>query len=299
MTDDALSAVGLGKRYKRGWALHDLSFTVPAGRIAALVGPNGAGKSTLLHLAAGLLSPSCGSIRVFGDEPAEREEGLARVAFLGQDKPLYPGFSVEETLELGPRLNPVWDGRIARERLAALGIPLEAKIKHLSGGQRTQVALGMALGKRADLLLLDEPMADLDPLARHQVMESLMAAVAETGMTVVMSSHVLAELEDVCDYLVLLTGGRIRLSGGIEEILTEHAVLSGPLDVAERLAGNVHEVIRTSRSERGVSSLVRLASPIDGSGLSVRTPKLEELVLDYMRGVEDRAVPVLAAEEVR
>ncbi|MFJ6619959.1 ABC transporter ATP-binding protein [Kitasatospora sp. NPDC091335] len=299
MTDDALSAVGLGKRYKRGWALRDLSFTVPAGRIAALVGPNGAGKSTLLHLAAGLLSPSCGSIRVFGDEPAEREEGLARVAFLGQDKPLYPGFSVEETLELGPRLNPVWDGRIARERLAALGIPLEAKIKHLSGGQRTQVALGMALGKRADLLLLDEPMADLDPLARHQVMESLMAAVAETGMTVVMSSHVLAELEDVCDYLVLLTGGRIRLSGGIEEILAEHAVLSGPSDVAERLAGHVHEVIRTSRSERGVSSLVRLASPIDGSGLSVRTPKLEELVLDYMRGVEDRAVSALDAEEVR
>ncbi|MGW4034074.1 ABC transporter ATP-binding protein [Streptomyces sp. NPDC004838] len=280
---DALAAEGLGKRYKRGWALRDVSFTVPAGCIVGLVGPNGAGKSTLLHLAAGLLSPSTGSIRVLGTEPAERQEGLARVAFLGQDKPLYSGFTVEEVLRLGERLNPVWDDSLARERLNALEIPLNARIKQLSGGQRTQVALGVALGKRADLLLLDEPMADLDPLARHQVMEFLMVAVAEAGMTVVMSSHVLAELEDVCDHLLLMAGGSVRLSGGIESILASHAVLTGPLDSAAGLAGQTHEVIRTSMSERGASSLVRLSSAVDGTGLSVRTPRLEELVLGYMR----------------
>ncbi|GLV88224.1 ABC transporter ATP-binding protein [Streptomyces lavendulae subsp. lavendulae] len=299
MNEEALRAEGLGKLYKGRWALQDLTFSIPAGRIVALVGPNGAGKSTLLHLAAGLITPSAGSVRVFGDEPAEHPTGLARLAFLAQDKPLYPGLTVEETLHLGARLNPMWDDNLARERLDGLGISLRARIRQLSGGQRTQVALGVALSKRADLLLLDEPMADLDPLARHQVMQSLMAAVAETGMTVVMSSHVLAELEEVCDHLLLLSGGRVQLSGDIEDILDEHAILSGSAGVTELLAEGAHKVVRTSTGDRGVSALVRLGTPVTERGVTLRTPTLEELVLAYMRGPEGSTGREHRMEEAR
>ncbi|MFE0606598.1 ABC transporter ATP-binding protein [Streptomyces sp. NPDC058892] len=299
MNEEALKAEGLGKLYKGRWALRDLTFTIPAGRIAALVGPNGAGKSTLLHLAAGLIAPSAGSVRIFGDEPAEHPAGLARLAFLAQDKPLYPGLTVEETLLLGARLNPVWDDGLARERLEGLEIPLRARIRQLSGGQRTQVALGVALSKRADLLLLDEPMADLDPLARHQVMQSLMVAVAETGMTVVMSSHVLAELEEVCDHLLLLSGGKVQLNGDIEDILDEHAMLSGSARLTALLAEGVHKVVQTSTDDRGVSALVRLGTPVTQSGVTIRTPRLEELVLAYMRGPGGATGREHRMEEVR
>ena len=198
----ALEASGLGKRYRRTWALRDCNLTVPRGRIAALVGPNGAGKTTLLHLAVGLLAPTTGSIRVL-DQPPGGPGLLAQVGFVAQDTPLYRDFSVAEHLTMGTKLNPRFDRALARGRLERLGIPLDRRVATLSGGQRAQVALALALAKGRELLLLDEPLAALDPLARREFLQALMGAVAEQDLTVVLSSHLLADLERVCDYLIV------------------------------------------------------------------------------------------------
>src|SRR5689334_20016775 len=213
----ALVAAGLGKRYRRGWALKDCTFTLPAGRIAALVGPNGAGKSTLMSLALGLLRQTEGSVEVLG-----------RTGFLAQGKPLYQGFTVAEMLRAGRELNRDWDDGYARRMVDEARVPLKAKIRTLSGGQRTRVALAVTLGRRPDVLLLDEPLADLDPLARQEVMQALLAEVAETGTTVVLSSHVIADLDGICDHLLLLSDGRMRLAGDVEDLLAEHRLLVGP-----------------------------------------------------------------------
>ena len=287
----ALETAGLGKRYRRRWALRDCSVSVPAGRVAALVGANGAGKTTLLHLTVGLLAPTSGSVRVFGSPPVGRPGALTRVAFVAQDKPLYRGFTVAELLRFGARLNPRWDQATAEGWLRRLGIPLGQRAGRLSGGQQAQVALALALGKRADLLVLDEPLANLDPLARREVMEGLMAAVAETGMTVVLSSHVLAELEEVCDYLVLLAGGRVQVAGEIEALLAEHKVLVGPRAAAEALAAGPHAVVRASFTARQATLLARTGGPIHDPRWVVRDASLEELVLAYMRQPEQAALP--------
>ena len=223
-----LTARSLGKRYGDDWALRDCSLELPAGRVAALVGPNGAGKTTLLHLAVGLLAATTGRIEVFGSQPRGNRSVLERVGFVAQDAPLYPGFKVAEMLTLGRRLNRRWDGRWAEERVRGLGIPLDKRVGALSGGQRAQVALALALAKRPELLLLDEPVASLDPLARREFLQALMDAVAETGVTVVLSSHLIADLERVCDFLVLLIASEVRLSGGIEQLVAEHKLLIGP-----------------------------------------------------------------------
>jgi ABC-2 type transport system ATP-binding protein len=222
-----LTTTGLGKRYRRKWALKDCSVSVPAGRVVALVGPNGAGKTTLLHMIVGLLSPDEGNVTVLGQRAGTRET-LPRVAFLAQDKPLYDGFTVADMLRFGAHTNPRWDAALATQRLASLEIPLRRKVGRLSGGQQAQVALTVALAKRPDLLVLDEPLANLDPLARHEVMRGLMAAVADGGMTVVLSSHVMSDLEDTCDWLVVLNHGRVQVSGDIEELLATHRLLTGP-----------------------------------------------------------------------
>jgi ABC-2 type transport system ATP-binding protein len=273
----ALEATGLGVRYRRTWALRDCSLAVPAGRVAALVGPNGAGKTTLMHVAVGLLRPALGSVRVTGE-----------AAFVAQDKPLYDSFTVAEMLTFGRRMNTRWDDAAAADRLAGLGIPLERKVSGLSGGQQAQVAVTLALACRPDLLVLDEPLANLDPLARHDVMRSIMAEVAERELTVLLSSHVVSDLEETCDWLVVLNRGRLQVSGDIEELLDGHLVLTGP-DGAS-VAGM--RVVSASRTGRQVSMLVRGAPPLDPRW-QARRPGLEELVMGYLRSPESAALPEL------
>ncbi|GAA1377503.1 ABC transporter ATP-binding protein [Streptomyces beijiangensis] len=278
MNDTAIETVGLGKRYSRkrsSWALRDCSFRLPTGRICALVGPNGAGKSTLLALAAGLLRPTEGTVSVLGRTPGEARELIGYVA---QDKPLIPQLSIADTLRMGQELNPGrWD-MAAAERIVAEGkLDPSERVRSLSGGQRTRVALALALGKRPELMLLDEPMADLDPLARHQLMGTLMAEAAENGTTVVMSSHVLTELEGSCDYLLLVDGGRVRLGGETEDIVAAHTLLTGPVaDLAP------HTVIEQRTAGRGLTALVRRDGPIEGPWETAE-PSLEELLLAHLR----------------
>ncbi|HEX2131858.1 MAG TPA: ABC transporter ATP-binding protein [Actinophytocola sp.] len=287
---NALTATGLGKRYRGNWALRDCSLSVPAGRVAALVGPNGAGKTTLLHLATGLLTPTSGSVSVFG-EPAGRKATLARVAFLAQDKPLYDGFTVADMLRFGRHLNPRWDDEMAVSRLAALDIPLGRRVGRLSGGQQAQVALTLALAKRPDLLLLDEPLANLDPLARHEVMRDLMVAVAEREMTVVLSSHVVPDLADTCDWLIVLNGGRVQLSGDIEELVAGHRLLTGPVSLADGVAGRL-DTVDDRRTDRQATLLVRAgAGEVFDPQWTVRGVVLEELVVAYLRSPDAAVLP--------
>lgn len=222
----ALEAAALGVRYgrRREPVLADLSVRLPAGRVCALVGPNGAGKSTVLRLAAGLLRPTEGALRVLGTTPVQARP---RVAYVAQQKPLHGHLTVAETLRYGAELNPGWDADVAERFAYADGLDCDAKVRSLSGGQRTRIALALAVGKRAELMLLDEPMADLDPLARHELAGALLAVAAEHGTTVVMASHVIAELEDSCDHLMLLGGGRVRLAGRLEDLRADHVLLTG------------------------------------------------------------------------
>ncbi|NED13484.1 ABC transporter ATP-binding protein [Streptomyces sp. SID9124] len=283
MTGTALEADGLGMRYRGrrgGWALRDCAFRLPAGAVCALVGPNGAGKSTLLALAAGLLRPAEGTIRVLGQAPGEARP---RVAYVAQDKPLYPRLTVAGTLWAGAELNPgSWD-RDAAERVAE-PLPSDAKVRELSGGQRTRLALALALGKRAELLLLDEPMADLDPLARHQLMGVLMAEAAEHRTTIVMSSHILGELEGACDHLLLVDGGRVRLGGETDDLIAAHALLRGPVrDLAP------HTVVESRTTGRALTALVRPEGAVDPAWDRAE-PSLEELLLAHLRSPQAPAL---------
>lgn len=289
-TEPALEAVNLGKRYGRQWALRDCTLTIPAGRVAALVGPNGSGKTTFLHLAVGLLQPTDGRVEVFGGAVAHDAQALTRVAFLAQEKPLYRSFRVREMLRFGRDLNPRWDGNLARQRLEELEIPLDRKVGGLSGGQQTQVALTLALAKRPSLLVLDEPLADLDPLARHDVTRHLMAAVAETGLTVLLSSHVVPDFKDTCDWLVVLNKGRVQVSGDIDELLADHHLIVGPADEAEAVAAG-HPVVTRHSAGRQTSMLVRGAEPAVDARWTARPVELEELVLTYLRDPAATALP--------
>jgi ABC-2 type transport system ATP-binding protein len=190
---EILEAAGLGKRYGRRWALRDCSLSIPAGHVVGLVGPNGAGKTTLLNLATGILAPTAGTIEVLGGRPAAGPAQLARVGYLAQDAPVYAGLSVADHLRLGAHLNPGWDTELARSRIERLDLSLGQKAGTLSGGQRAQLALTLAVAKRPDLVLLDEPLASLDPLARREFLQDLMEAVAEQGLSVVLSSHLISE----------------------------------------------------------------------------------------------------------
>ncbi|MEV7275341.1 ABC transporter ATP-binding protein [Streptomyces sp. NPDC093111] len=273
-TTTALEAAGLGIRYggrARPWALRDCSLALPAGRVCALVGPNGAGKSSLLGLAAGLLRPTEGTITA---PPRDR------LAYVAQDKPLHPRLTVADTLRMGRELNPGrWDEAAARAVLADALDP-RALVRELSGGLRTRLALALALGKRPELLLLDEPMADLDPLARRQLMGLLMADAAERGTTVVMSSHILTELEGTCDHLLLLADGRIRLAGSVDELLAAHTLLTGPVaDLAP------HTVVDTRTTGRQLTALVRREGPVEGPW-EAADPTLEDLLLAHLRTTE-------------
>ena len=278
----ALETQALGKRYGSQWALRDCTLEIPRGSVTALVGPNGAGKTTLLRMAVGLTSPSEGSVRVLGLDPeADAGDALPRVGFLAQEHPLFGGFTVAEMLRVGRELNPGWDDDAARARIAELGLPLKKKVRSLSGGQRAQVALTLALAKRPDVLLLDEPVASLDPLARREFLQSVLEAVAERGLTVVLSSHILAELERVCDHLVILAVGRTQLVGSIDEIVSSHRLLTGPRDAAEDVA-RLHEVVRESHADRQTTLLVHANGHVYDSRWTVHELDLEEIVLAYL-----------------
>jgi ABC-2 type transport system ATP-binding protein len=277
---------GLGKRYRRTWALRDCSLAIPEGRVVGLVGPNGAGKTTLLGLAVGLLAPTCGTIEVLGERPAAGPAQLARVGFVAQDTPVYARMPVADHLRLGAWLNPGWDEKLARQRIGQLGLDPRQRAGSLSGGQRAQLALTLALAKRPELLLLDEPVASLDPLARREFLQGLMEAVAEHGVSVVLSSHLVGDLERVCDYLIVLVASRVRVAGEVGTLLASHRRLSGPRrDLRTLPAGQ--EVITESHTDKQTVLLIRTGEPVHDPAWSVTPVSLEDLVLAYMSRTDD------------
>ena len=277
----AIAAEHLGKRYGRRWALRDCTLALPAGRVIGLVGANGAGKSTLLHLAVGLLEPTEGTIAVLGARPGAGAEQLARVGFLAQDAPVYPSLTVADHLRLGERLNLRWDRDLAAARIERLGLDLGQRAGRLSGGERSQLALTIAMGKRPELLVLDEPVASLDPLARRQFLQDLMGLVADHRPTVVLSSHLLADVERVCDHLIVLANGQVQLAGDVDELLANHKLLIGPRRDTSSIPRD-QEVIRVSHTDRQTTMLVHTTQPILDPRWAVSDISLEDLVLAYM-----------------
>jgi len=287
----ALRTERLAKRYAKTWALRDCTLSLPQGRVVALVGPNGAGKTTLLHLAVGLIKPTDGTVQVFG-EPVDGAGASLRsqVGFVAQEHPLYRGFTVADLLRLGRSLNASWDQALAERRLEALGIPLTRRAGKLSGGQQVQVALTLALAKRPRLLVLDEPVANLDPLARRDFLRALMDAVAADGLTVLLSSHVIAELERVCDHLILLRDGRIRVAADIDDLLAGHRLLVGPRCSDDELAA-IPGLLRASSGARHTILLVRTNGGVElHPRWQAHDVSLEELVLAYLEQPEPAAL---------
>ena len=291
----AITAENLGKRYGQRWALRHCALSVPAGRVVGLVGANGAGKTTLLHLGVGLLDATEGSITALGDRPGADTDQLARVGFVAQDAPVYPTLTVADHLRLGQRLNRHWDRDLAAGRIERLGLPLGQRAGKVSGGQRAQLALTIAMGKRPELLLLDEPVSSLDPLARREFLQDLMEVVAEYGPTVVLSSHLLSDVERVCDHLIVLADGHVRLDGAVDELLSTHKLLTGPRRATSSLPRD-QRVIRVSHTDRQTTVLVHTTKPILDPRWSVSDIGLEELVLAYMSPApRDRQTGELAA----
>jgi ABC-2 type transport system ATP-binding protein len=277
-----LSAEGLGKRYGSRWALRDCTLAVPEGSVTALVGPNGAGKTTLLHLAVGLVDATAGDVRILGGSArTDAGEVLPRIGFVAQDHPLYRSFTLAETLTFGRRMNRTWDDAYAHERIERLGLDPRQRVGKLSGGQQAQVALTLALAKRPELLVLDEPVASLDPLARREFLQALMEAVADGGLTVILSSHIVADLERVCDHLVILSRGRVQLAGPIDELLSAHRVLVGPRSDVDEVA-RVHSVIEQRHSERQTTLLVRANGHVYDARWQIAEVNLEDIVLAYL-----------------
>lgn len=289
---NVIESQGLGKRYRGGWALCDCTLAIPSGRVVALVGPNGAGKTTLLHLSVGLAMPTEGRVTVLGGVQAGSPAALRGVAFVGQDAPLYRNLSVADTLHLARNLNRRWDQRYARTRLADVGIPLSKKVGNLSGGQQAQLALTLALARRPELLVLDEPLATLDPLARHDFMGTVMAAVADFGLSVVLSSHMLAELDRVADYLVLLSAGQVQVAGEVDDLLAGHVMLTGPASRAEDFAGRLPLVYAThANAQAHLLVRARISSGQVPASWEARPVGLEELAMGYLRSPRASALP--------
>ena len=281
MTAPALKAVGLTKRYGRHHALSDCTLDIPAGRVVGLVGPNGAGKTTLLQLAAGMLTPTAGSIEVLGGRPASGAAQLAKVGFVAQDTPTYSGLSIADHLRFGADTNPRWDQPTAKERIAQFGLDLRQKAGRLSGGQRAQLALTLAIAKRPELLILDEPVASLDPLARREFLKGLMSFTAEHNASVILSSHLVSDLERVCDYLIVLVASRVRVAGDVDDLVAGHVRLTGARRDLDDLPDGV-EVIEQSHVERQSTLIVRADVPLDAMSFTVEQLTLEDLVLAYM-----------------
>ena len=281
-----IAASGLGKQYRRTWALRDCTLAIPEGHVVGLVGPNGAGKTTLLRLATGMLTPTRGTITVLGQRPAAGPAQLARVGFVAQDTAVYARLTVADHLRLGAWLNPGWDDDLAQQRIGQLALDPKQRAGSLSGGQRAQLALTLAMAKRPELLILDEPVASLDPLARREFLQGLMEAVAEQRLSVVLSSHLVADLERVCDYLVVLVASRVRVAGEVSDLLASHHRLSGPRrDPGTLPAGQ--EVITESHTDKQSSLLVRTDGPVLDLAWAVKPVSLEDLVLAYMSRAGD------------
>src|SRR5215469_851810 len=278
----ALETMGLGKRYGKTWALQECTLSLPANRVIGLVGPNGAGKTTLLELAVGLLHPSAGEVRVLGLSPrTQLDLLLPRVGFVAQSRPLYRTLTVQEMLAFGQGYNPRFDAELARDRLESLDLPLDRPTGKLSGGQQAQMALVMALAKCPDLLILDEPIASLDPLARQEFQQILVEAVADSGQTVIFSSHLVSDLEHTCDYLIILSDSRVQLAGEIEQVLQTHKRLIGPHERAAAIA-RTHQVLQCREAERHTTLLVRTESPVLDPAWIVGELSLEDIILAYL-----------------
>jgi ABC-2 type transport system ATP-binding protein len=276
-----LETRGLGKQYRRRWALSDCTLDVPSGRVVGLVGPNGAGKTTLLHLSVGLLRPTAGTIKVLGDQPPANPVQLAKVGFVAQDTPTYAGLSVADHLRLGAHLNRNWDARLASERIERLGLDRAQRAGKLSGGQRAQLALTLAIAKQPELLILDEPVASLDPLARREFLQSLMEAVADQELSVVLSSHLVADLERVCDYLIVLVASKVQIAGDVDRLLATHHLLTGARRHPVTLPPG-QEVISASHTDKQTTLIVRTDGPIHDPAWTVSAVGLEDMVLAYM-----------------
>jgi ABC-2 type transport system ATP-binding protein len=292
MTSPVLQAVGLTKRYGQRTALSDCTIDVPPGHVVGLVGPNGAGKTTLLHLAVGMLAPTAGTVEVLGGQPGAGAAQLARVGFVAQDTPTYAGLSIADHLRFGAHTNPGWDQRLADDRIAQLGLDPKQRAGKLSGGQRAQLALTLAIAKRPELLVLDEPVASLDPLARREFLQSLMAYTAEHDTSVILSSHLVSDLERVCDYLIVLVASRVRVAGDVDELMATHYRLTGARRDAEDLPAGV-QIIEHSHTERQSTLIVRSSTPIDDPSLTVEQLTLEDLVLAYMSQAVTPSRPAL------
>lgn len=276
-----LRAQGLGKKYKRRWALTGCTLEIEPGHVTGLVGPNGAGKSTLLNLAAGMLEPTAGTIEVCGGVPGSGPEQLAKVGYVAQSTPVYAGLTVEDHLLLGERLNPSWDAGLAHRRIERIGLDPKQQAGKLSGGQRAQLALTIGVAKRPELLLLDEPVAALDPLARREFLSDLMESVAEHGVSVVLSSHLVADLERVCDHMIVLVDSQVRITGDVEDLLATHHRLTGPRRDLDTLPSDQH-VISASHTDRQTTVVVRTDGPVLDPSWTVGSLTLEDLVLEYM-----------------
>jgi ABC-2 type transport system ATP-binding protein len=276
-----IEARGLGKQYRSRWALTDCTLSIPPGHVVGLVGPNGAGKTTLLHLATGLLAATTGTIEVVGGHPAASPAQLAKVGFVAQDTPTYATLSVADHLRLGAHLNRGWDARLAEDRIRKLGLDPAMKTGKMSGGQRAQLALTLAIAKRPELLILDEPVASLDPLARREFLQDLRQASAGHEMSVMLSSHVVADLERVCDYLIVLGAARVQVAGEVRELLAAHRLLTGPQrEPANFPAGQ--QVISAGHTGQQTILVIRTGSPVHDPAWSVSQVGLEDLVLAYM-----------------
>jgi ABC-2 type transport system ATP-binding protein len=295
----ALQARELGKRYGRRWALSDCTLSIPAGHVTGLVGPNGAGKTTLLKLAVGLLAPTTGSVEVLGHVPGRGARQLTRIGFVAQEAPLYSSLTVADHLTLGTRMNPAWDAELAERRVSSLGLDRAQRAGRLSGGQRAQLALTLALAKRPELLILDEPIASLDPLARRDFLRTLMEATVEQELTVLMSSHLISDLERTCDYLVVLVASQVRVAGEVDELLASHYQVTGPRCEVSALPPH-WEIVSASHIDRQTTLIVRSVTPILDAGLAVAQVGLEDLVLAYLspaaRPAERTIDPALEAQ---
>lgn len=282
-----LQTSALAKRYRRKWALQDCTLSIPQGKVVGLVGPNGAGKTTLLQLAVGLLEPSDGAIEVFGHRPGDGLIQLGRIGFVAQDTPTYEHLSIEKHLRMGAYLNPRWDAELAVRRIQELDLDVRQRAGSLSGGQRAQLALTLAIAKRPELLILDEPLASLDPLARREFLRSLMQIVAEDDISVVLSSHIVADLERVCDYLVVLDSSHVQLTGEVSELRATHYRISGPRRPAHSLSANLR-IIEESHTDRQSTFLVQTDETILDPTWIITPVTLDDIVLAYMGQARDK-----------